>query len=85
MHTAWSDDVYPLRPEGSWLARLVWCWWLQWHWMREPQVPRPGDPTLSYGPCGRCGGVHYWRQGRWRATHLNTYATKRPSPGRKTC
>jgi hypothetical protein len=72
MDTAWNDPVYPLSRHKRWhqrLARLLLCDWLQCHYPAPAQVYRPTDPTLSQGLCGRCGGLHLWRAGRWIATH----------------
>ena len=72
MHSTWNDAVYPLaRPLSwhQWLARLVLCRWGKWHVMGVPQKRRPTDLTLSYGPCRRCVGIHYWRNGQWVGTY----------------
>lgn len=72
MNATWNDAVYPFHRAPSWshrLARLVLCRWLKRHVMGVPQKRRPTDLTLSYGPCRRCVGVHYWRNGQWQATY----------------
>ena len=72
MTSAWSDTVYPLRrpyPFSRWLVRWLLCDWFQRHVMGAPQSRRPTDLTLSHGPCRRCGGEHYWREGLWIATY----------------
>ena len=67
MNPVWCDPVYPLQHERRWwwgLACFFHC-----HVMGVPQVRRPTDLTLSHGPCRRCGGQHYWRNGQWVAEY----------------
>ena len=64
-HAAWTDPVYPLCGAQRWWWR-VGCYF-HCHVPGIPQARRPSDPTLSHGPCRRCGGAHYWRKGTWVA------------------
>ena len=67
MKTAWSDEVYTF--EGDVQGTRRWWWplacYFHCHVMGVPQCRDPKDLTRSQGPCRRCGGHHYWRNGRW--------------------